>query len=82
MLLSNTEHFHKPYLFIPLDTGKGQNFMDTFESILQSGNSVDVKNDDSIIEDIHWIMPFIDVRNDEQTPKNGDFFLKKDETIL
>ena len=66
---------------MPLDTGKGQNFMDTFELILQSGNSFDVKNDDSIIEDIHWIMPFIDVGNDEHTPKNGDFNRKNDESI-
>ena len=43
---------------------------------MQSDKSVvipTVKDDDSIIEVLPWIQPFIDVYN-EYTTKNGDFF--------
>ena len=43
-----------------------------------------MKNDDSIIETIPWITPFIDVKTMNIHPKNGNFFFfwKNDENIL
>ena len=55
---------------------------------MQSDKSVfipTVKDDDSIIEVLPWIQPFIHVYN-EYTTKNGDFFFfffwKNNESIL
>ena len=90
MLLSNIEHFHKPYLFIPLDTGECQNFMDRTQITPEQSfyrRKEPVKTylnfyDDSVIKDIHCIRPFIDVKNDEHTPKNGNFNQENDESIF
>ena len=56
-LLSSVEHLQtETYSFIPLGPDKAKFYRHTktnFELILISVNLFDVKNDDSIIEDIH-----------------------------